>query len=238
MAKRHYPLISVIVPAWNEEKYLKTLLPRLTNQDYLNYEIIVIDNNSNDNTSQVAKSYGVKVYSEIRQGISYARSKGFEKARGEIIIRTDADTFPERGWVTNYYEEFQKYPGAVAISGSSEFYDGGSVLKFISRIFFLLTIYLTRVVMGHFPLNGPNFAVRKKVAEKVSPHTNDSIIHEDMDLACHLSVYGKVIFNPNLVVKTSSRRLFNEPLFMWRYTLKSIRTYFLHHPSHRLHKVS
>ena len=88
MADKDLPLISVIVPAWNEEKYLKTLLPRLIAQDYSNYEIIVIDNNSKDNTAQVASSFGVKVISEKKQGTSYARAKGFEKARGEIIVRT------------------------------------------------------------------------------------------------------------------------------------------------------
>lgn len=234
---KSYPLISIVVPAWNEEKYLKTLLPRLVAQDYPNFEIIVVDNNSKDNTAKVASSFGARVISERKQGISHARTKGFRNARGEIIVRTDADTIPGKDWVRRYYQEFRKFPDVVAISGSSQFYDGGLLLRYISKFFFLWTIYLGRLFMGHFPLNGPNFAVRKNIALKISPHMEDSVIHEDMDLSCHFKVHGEIRFNPDLVVSTSSRRLFNDPMFLYRYSIKSFNTFFLHHPSHKLHKV-
>lgn len=234
---KDYPQISVIIPAWNEEKYLQSLLPCLLTQDYPNCEVIVIDNNSTDNTAKVARSFGVKVVSEKKQGISHARNKGFKIARGEIIIRTDADTMPDKHWVKSYYQEFKENPNAVAITGSSEFFDSGPIINFISKTIFLIVIYVGNLIMGHYPLNGPNFAIRKSVTKKIKTHTNDSVIHEDMDLSCHAKVYGGVMFKPNIAVKTSARRLFRDPLFILKYAKKSFNTYFIHHPSHKLHRV-
>jgi len=86
------PIISVIIPAANEEKTLPFCLASLKKQTFSNFEVIVIDNNSTDKTAAVAQKFGAKVVSEKKQGIIYARERGFQEAKGEIIARTDADT--------------------------------------------------------------------------------------------------------------------------------------------------
>lgn len=88
---------SIIVPAFNEEDYLpKTLRSLNACMDLIEDakgEIIVVDNNSNDQTAFIAKSNGVRVVHEKNRGIARARNSGAEHARGHIFFFVDADTF-------------------------------------------------------------------------------------------------------------------------------------------------
>lgn len=87
------PKLSVIIPTYNEEKYLPILLERLQDQTYTSFEIIVADNNSKDRTTDIATSYGVRV---VRGGnLTEGRNRGAKKAKGDILIFLDADTHPE-----------------------------------------------------------------------------------------------------------------------------------------------
>ncbi len=71
------PIISVVIPAYNEENYIEACLKSLRNQKTnVPYEIVVCDNNSTDRTVEIAKKYADKVVYERRQGIGYARNKG------------------------------------------------------------------------------------------------------------------------------------------------------------------
>ena len=96
------PIISIIIPAYNEEKFIEQTLISLKKQNCgIPYEIIVCDNNSKDKTPEIAQKYADKVVSETKQGGGYARNKGASIAQGKYLVFTDADTvFPE-----NYLEE-------------------------------------------------------------------------------------------------------------------------------------
>ena len=101
------PLISVMVPARNEEECIKRCIVSLTKQDYKNIEILVLDDNSTDNTAKIVEELSKK-YSNVRfyrgeplkkgwLGKSYACHQLSKHARGKYIIFTDADTlhFPD-----------------------------------------------------------------------------------------------------------------------------------------------
>src|SRR3989344_2814273 len=94
--------ISVVIPAYNEEKYIAKTLKSLINQDFPRelFEIIVVNNGSTDKTHQVAEKFGVKVirYNKV-QGVSAARDVGSRIAEGEIIAGTDAYTVVPRHWL-------------------------------------------------------------------------------------------------------------------------------------------
>jgi glycosyltransferase involved in cell wall biosynthesis len=94
-------MISVVIPALNEERYLGKCLESLMRQDYHHsFEIIVVDNGSTDNTVSIANSYGVNVISEFRRGAAWARQRGFESATSAIIASTDADTILPVNWLS------------------------------------------------------------------------------------------------------------------------------------------
>lgn len=98
------PFVSVIVPVYNDSKRIKLCLECLTRQSYgkESYEIIIVDNNSSDDTMDMVKKYPVKLLSEKKFQSSYAaRNKGLKESQGEIIAFTDSDCQPEKKWLEN-----------------------------------------------------------------------------------------------------------------------------------------
>lgn len=88
------PRFSVVIPALNEESYLAATLVSVARQDFAgDYEVIVVDNNSTDNTTCIAEAHGAQIVSEPHPGICQARQTGTENSRGEIAVSTDADTY-------------------------------------------------------------------------------------------------------------------------------------------------
>lgn len=84
-------LISVIIPVYNEEKYLGFCLESLKKQTYKNLEIIVVDDGSTDKSRDTANKYGVRLFEQSHSGPGNARNLGASKANGEILAFLDAD---------------------------------------------------------------------------------------------------------------------------------------------------
>jgi glycosyltransferase involved in cell wall biosynthesis len=96
------PVISVIVPVWNEEKRIGQCIEALKRQSLRSdlFEIIVVDNGSTDSTAAVASNYaGVVLLHEPRPGSYTARNTGLAHARGEYVAFTDSDCIPQRDWL-------------------------------------------------------------------------------------------------------------------------------------------
>ncbi len=85
------PLISIVIPAYNEEEYVEDLLRSIKAQTYKNYEIIGVDSYSTDKTKEILEKYGAKVVETPKSNISFARNAGINEARGSIIGLIDAD---------------------------------------------------------------------------------------------------------------------------------------------------
>ena len=92
--------ISIIVPVYNIGDHISKCLDSLTNQTYENIEIIIIDNNSSDNSIEVCQEYAkkderIKIYHQPIQGVSHARNLGLQKATGDLIGFVDGDDFTD-----------------------------------------------------------------------------------------------------------------------------------------------
>jgi len=203
--------LTIVVPAYNEEKLLGKCLEAIQNQNEKADEVIVVNNNSKDRTEEVAKKYGVTLINEPKQGLSFARNTGFNTATGDIMGRIDADTIIPKDWTTNLKKNFSD-PDVVGVTGPVHFYDfyGGRYIKKIlgwihTRLFFKIG----SLALGHDVLFGSNHAIRKSAWEKIknSVCTNDKIYHEDVDLTAHISQIGKIVFDPQLISDISSRRV-------------------------------
>lgn len=93
MVKHNSPLVSIVIPAHNEEGYIEKTLSHIRKQSYKNIEIIVVDDGSTDNTTKKAKKYANKTIKlKKRRGVSYARNAGAKIARGKLLVFLDADT--------------------------------------------------------------------------------------------------------------------------------------------------
>lgn len=190
--------VSVVLPAYNEEKILARCLASLESQTITPYEIIVVDNNSTDATAQIAKDHGVIVISEARQGIAWARDAGFHTASGDIIARMDADCIAPPEWIeriTGYYQSTPQQEWR-AITGTG-YYAIRSV-----RFGKILGAGMTagynignRLMLGSIGLYGSCMAFPRSWWEDVKEEVcHDShVIHEDIDISVHLMKKGYII---------------------------------------------
>lgn len=211
------PYISVIIPAYNEEKYLRETLKTVISQDYPkdNYEVIVVDNNSEDKTIEVAREFNVRVIECKTKGVSWARQKGAEAAYGKIIVYTDADTTVPGDWLTKISQQFENHQIA-AVTGTGEF---SSTDWFNSLLAKGYPVFMRiQFIFGRRALNGFNCAIRKTIFDTIGGFNTDLSSAEDVDLGIRASKEGKVIFVPGIKVFTSARRMEKSRLnFFWQH---------------------
>jgi len=224
--------ISVIIPVYNEEKYIANCLKCLANQTTKANEIIIIDNNSTDRTINVVKKFikklPLKILKEKKQGIIACRNKGFNSAKGDILVRIDADTQQPKNWLYQVKKNFEKNKKIDALTGLVTFYDLPFSFPFYSKII----LYLFKSLTGTFPLWGPGMVVTKKAWEKIKNKIclNEKEVHEDFDIAIHLYQNNlKIIYDPNFISFTSGRRIKKNPLsFFIEYPWRMIKMIIAH----------
>jgi glycosyltransferase involved in cell wall biosynthesis len=120
--------VSVAIPAYNGATRLPKILDKLLTQtgvEQLSWEIIIVDNNSSDNTSEIIQNYQkiydgnchLKYFLEPEQGAAFARLRAVREARGQLIAFLDDDNLPAPDWLAQAYTFGLKYPQAGAWSG-------------------------------------------------------------------------------------------------------------------------
>ena len=119
------PLVSVIVPVYNDVARLKTCLADLAQQRYRHLEIVVVDNGSEDIEAvrTAAAAYrNVTVVEEPAPGSYAARNRGIDAATGDILAFTDADCRPEPGWIEAGLAQMQAYPTCGLVAGAIDIF--------------------------------------------------------------------------------------------------------------------
>jgi GT2 family glycosyltransferase len=104
----HLPRISVIVCSFNGARTIRECCKALTRLDYLDYEVIVVDDGSTDGTAEIAREYGFRVISTENRGLSSARNTGLAVASGEIVAYVDDDAYPDPHWLRFLAEGFKR----------------------------------------------------------------------------------------------------------------------------------
>lgn len=199
--------ISVVIPAYNEEEFLPLALESLNKQNFVGfYEIIVVDNGSTDGSREVAEKMGATVVSEPHHGVAFARQRGFQMARGDIIASTDADSIVPEDWLNKIYSVFNKCPEISGISGSIELFGSKSLKVALVNIFVPFLKFFSWILAGRGYFCGANFAVRKSAFEKAGGFNKSLTMGEDIELASRVRKIGKILFLSDLKVITSARR--------------------------------
>ena len=124
--KKTDPKVSIIICTYSRARLLRQTLHSLKHlRDIKDAEVIVVDNDSVDDTGSVVREFmnqlppkaHIRYIFEPRQGLSIARNTGIEHARGEIIAFLDDDAIPTTEWLSSLIQAFEKYPDAVAVGG-------------------------------------------------------------------------------------------------------------------------
>lgn len=220
--------VSIVIPSYNEEKYLGQCLKSVSQQIEQPDEVIVVDNNSTDKTEEIAKQFGARVVKEEKQGMIFSRNRGFNEAKNELIARCDADTILPKDWIKKIKFHFTQQP-IDALTGPVTFYD----LPFETPVFSKALGRLAKLFLkGKNILSGPNIVITKQIWGKVANQVclNDKLVHEDIDLAIHIhKIGGEIVWDDSLIVKISGRRIKKNPLsFFIEYPTRVIQTLYAH----------
>ncbi|HVX56762.1 MAG TPA: glycosyltransferase family A protein [Candidatus Saccharimonadales bacterium] len=228
--------VSIVIPVYNEAAHLAACLQAIAAQTVTPYEVLVVDNNSTDESAAVAARFDfVTLLREPRQGVVHARNRGFEAARGALIARIDADTILPAHWIAQVQAIFRA-SDVAAISGAPHYYDF-PLPALADAIDHPLRSRLARKLRNTNFLWGANMAIRRTAWQQVRDALcSDNHMHEDFDLAIHLQEQGlQVCYDARLTASVSSRRIDSRFLAFVRYTLVSPRTYALHGLRSRYH---
>jgi glycosyltransferase involved in cell wall biosynthesis len=231
---------TVAIPTYNGESRLPELLERLRNQLYtetFTWEIIVVDNNSTDNTADVVKSYQacwqcpypLKYCFEVKQGAAYARKFAVVEAKGKFIGFLDDDNYPISNWVALAYAFGQKYPKAGAYG--SQIHPDWEVEP--PKDFQRLTPFLAITERGDLPLlyephkkllpPSAGLVVRRQAWLDSIPNqmiltgrvSNNTLTSEDLEMLSYIQKSGwEIWYNPKMEIshKIPSWRLQKEYL--------------------------
>lgn len=185
--------ISLVIPAYNEESYLVDCLASAVAQRQAFYEIIVVDNNSDDGTRRIAESFPeVQLLTETQQGVVHARNRGFDATTGDIIARIDADTRLPVDWSMEIAYAFRDAETA-AVTGKVWYYDT-AFARTLSLTDSLLRRSIAHLLGRDMALQGANMALRSSVWRDIrSAVCSRGGIHEDFDLAIHAEQHSHTV---------------------------------------------
>ena len=190
------PLISVILPVYNAEKYLVEALESLRYQSYPNFEVIAIDDASTDLSHRILRSYA-KIDSRFRVfknktnlKIAKTLNFGLTKAKGNFIARMDADDISLPNRFQKQLKFLQKHPGVVVVGGQCLTMDKESRLTG-KKLFPTSHIDIHELMYTANPLQHPSIMINRSLLPKSFSWYNPKLTPaEDLDLYFRLGKFG------------------------------------------------
>lgn len=215
------PQIAIVIPSYNEQ----FLLPRtLASINYAlskmssNCEVIVVDNNSNDATSEIAREFGVKTIKEPKKGIGNARQTGLESVTSTVlnVMTTDSDTVVPGNWIKGHSDNLTDPSVEFSVGDRKIVNDVPSTIKSSLGLFVYSKaaefVRMTKYCLRRFSAYGNSSAFRYKDALQVGGYNRELNFAEDTDLLYKIVKNGHVAYSKKFTVLTSGRRVNNKGL--------------------------
>lgn len=193
LSVKKFPIVTIIVPVWNEEKTLAGTINSLLALAYPKekLDIIIVDDGSKDGTRKVANSFKshpqVRIFHKENGGKHTAVNLGIKKAKGELIGCLDADSFVDSGALAEIVRCFED-PRIMAVTPAIRVYTPGNVLQKIQRVEYNMGIFLRKVFGSMNAIHvtpGPFSIFRKKVFDDLGEYRRAHNT-EDMEMALRM----------------------------------------------------
>lgn len=180
------PVFSIIIPAHNEENYLRKTLHSLKSQTYQDFETIIVTNGCTDKTEEIAKKRAnkkLRVFSLPRPNVSVARNAGALNAEGEILVFLDADTTLEQDALKKIKEEFCGECSVATTKSKADI----EKLKFKTAIALKNFHNISKIYEGCSGV----LICRKQDFQKANGYDPELIVKEHRKLILKLKQFGK-----------------------------------------------
>lgn len=166
------PKFSIIIPSYNQGKFITQTIDSILSQSYKNIEILVIDGGSTDETIDILKTYGDKIFwlSEKDRGQTHAINKGLAMAKGDIIAYLNSDDYYLEGSLERVANIFESNKGSLWCTGDYLIVDenGNTIQNLIGKY---KTFFRNRISLNILsvlnPINQPSTFLSKKLIDKV-----------------------------------------------------------------------
>ncbi|MGB7293042.1 MAG: glycosyltransferase [Thermodesulfobacteriota bacterium] len=209
MLKPDTPLFSVIIPTYNRRYLFETALKSVLNQTYMDFEVIVVDDGSTDQTSEVIQNFvdaRIKYLHQENHGVSHARNRGLEISKGKFMAFLDSDDrwVPQK--LRRAKESIDRYPDICIFHTDEIWYKGGTLLnqmkkhKKPSGYVYLKALPLCCIGMS-------TSVVKREVFETIGVFDESLPACEDYDFWLRATHSFEVkLINENLTIKDGGRR--------------------------------
>ena len=207
------PLVSVVIPVHNGEKYIKESIDSCLEQTYKNIEVIVVDDKSEDRTLEILKGYGDKIKVipiEKQNGLGNVINIGIRKAQGKYIARMDADDIMYPTRIEKQIEYLESNPNCVAIGGQIDIIDGNSNITG-HREYAIEDRDIKKNRFLFQPFAHPAVTLRKNVVEEIGLYPENMWRVEDVKFFLILSTKGEfynledTVLKYRMTIKTESQ---------------------------------
>jgi glycosyltransferase involved in cell wall biosynthesis len=196
---------SVVIPCRNEADYVADAILSLQKQDFDGaYEIIVVDNNSTDETADIARDLGTQVVTEPVAGVCNARDRGTGAAVGEIVVSADADTVYSPDWLSKIDAQFRRDETVVAVVGPCQYADGPLWGRIYARALFGAVNGFHRLTGRAVYASATNIAFRRKRWTGYDLTLTQG--GDELDLLRRLRREGRIVYDHSNPTFTSGRR--------------------------------
>ncbi|MBI2671950.1 glycosyltransferase [Candidatus Woesearchaeota archaeon] len=197
-------MLSVIIPIYNEEKYIEIILDCLKNQTFNDFEVVLVDS-SEDNTKTIAEKYkeflDLRIINSDKKNVSYQRNLGVKNAKNENILFLDADTIFDNKFIESALNEIKDKD--IKIAGSLLYPDSK---KIVDRLFFYFFRIYMKALHKKVGLNGCCIFCLKSMHEKVNGFDENILVGEDFDYARKIKKFSEIHLLTSVNIKTSVRR--------------------------------
>lgn len=188
------PLITVLMPAYNAEKYIAEAITSVLNQAFTDFELLIINDGSTDNTCQVIESFTdarIRLITQTNQGVAAALNIGLLNAKAELIARFDADDIciPER--LGMQYEFLKSNTDYVLVGSNADYIDRYGEFVFTGRMVAHSDADIRRSILSFCPVIHSTIMYRKKVVLEAGSYNMFAYAFEDHLLWSKLLDYGK-----------------------------------------------
>ncbi|WP_346696381.1 glycosyltransferase family 2 protein [Barnesiella viscericola] len=214
-------MISVVIPLYNKEKQIAHTLKSVLNQTFQDFEIVIVDDGSTDGSVAEVEKYSdsrIRLVHQQNAGVSAARNRGIEEAKGELIAFLDADDEWKPEYLATQYHLYQKYPDCSVYACNYEFRDSEGKVSptIIRKIPFvgedgILSNYFEVACCSHPPLWTSAVMVKKQAIQAVGGFPVGIKSGEDLLTWARLAVNGVIAFsNLSMAIFVRNEALFNK----------------------------